>query len=166
MKNTILILSFLLTTSFSLAQGKTTTKISHELQKKIQSTPVGFIKNGKIQINQEALNPKICSGEKITSFKIKKHTNVVYLIRRAQLKKGYFSSFILLKRIGDKLFVNQYAGNFVVGCYSTSCNSCAEAVSGTGSVFCECPGGDGSSAGDCTEYDHCPDEVTLSALFL
>ena len=160
----VLILGLLLTSSFSFAQNNQATKISTKLQKQMESTPVGFIKNGKLKVNQKVLNPKICSGEKITSFKIKKHKNLnlFFLVRQAKLKNGFFSSFIALRESGGKLLVMHNAEGFITGCYSTTCQSCGEALSQTGMAFCECE----STGGDCEEYDHCPDEVTLSTLFL
>jgi len=164
MKNTIYVFLLLFSTTFALAQSRTSTKIGNELKEKIQSTPVGFIKKGKSTVNLKALNPKTCAGEKINSFKIvkSKKLNNSFLIRRAKLKNGFFTSIIQLRTSGGNLFVNLNAENFMAGCYSTTCQSCGEALSQTGMAFCECE----STGGDCEEYDHCPDSEVIGSLFL
>lgn len=165
MKYIILIFCLLLTTSVVVAQSKKANKVGAEVQKKIESTPVGFFKKGKLVVNQKVLNPKVCSGEKITSYEIIKSKKMKshFLLRRAKLKKGYLTSFIPLKIIENKLFVNQTSGNYMVDCFSDTCSSCVESISDTGSAFCECPGGESSF---CTDYDHCPESEIIGSVFL
>ena len=167
MKKRIYVLLLLLASSSVFAQNKKTIKIGNEVKEKIESTPVGFYKKGKTTVNQQVLNPKTCTEEKIASFEIvkSKKSNNFFLIRKSKLENGFLTIIIKLKLSGDKLLINLNAENFMAGCFSTTCNSCGEEISGTGSAFCECAGGDGST-GDCTEYDHCPESQVLSTLFL
>lgn len=164
MRNSIVIL-LLLATSITFAQRKGNSKISTELQQKVQTTPVGFLKSGKLLANKKVLNSKMFGGKQISSFEIIKQqtTKSYFLARRTKLKNGYLTNFIPLEKKGNQFFATPYMGsNKDLNCFSETCHSCTMGVSQTGSAFCECV----STGGSCEDYDHSESsEVRLSNLF-